>query len=875
MKIRAIRLREVGIFRDPIAVERFSGGLDVLAGPNELGKSTILRALERLFFYPPSSKHKDIEQLRPHGGGAPLIEVDFEAAGRHWRLRKQFLTGRGSAELTDLVSGQTRERGPDAHARALELIGQPDDGGRGRIGLLWVSQGDGPRPLMVGASEKSLLLAAIGGEIADVASGRAARIIGERVAEELAVLVTSKHPKPRGAYEAAMKAQSRLTAELNAAQAQARSAEERAAQLDHLRSRHAGLADPSHRAGLANAASAALRTVEEGRRAREQQRLALATRRERDSRLQQITSEITALRDRRRDHAALTAQIEALRSPLVAAETAEGAGKAELDAAADSRAASETQLAEAQSLQRRRDRTDALAQLRVRHAAARAALDEQTRLTSELTAIGATDGLVRKAEAEQRAIGTLQATLDAAAPRVAITYAPGVRDAIRVGGKPLLAGAELRPVQPLVLEIAGVGQITITPVAGSDIAETRADLQAHQEELAATLAAMGVTDLESARKALPRRRDLETRLAVIASQLAAAAPDGITAVEQRLAAAERAAAVDAGAMKPAAGLPDRALLLEHIAALENTHRAAIHAAEAKARETAQQSQITARLRATLEAALARLTALDAHVPQSGDACALLAKFEAELTEAAAAAHAAVREVAAWAETAPGDDAWQARQDAAARAQEVQSRAASEIASLQEAIARIEGELDRGGENDIAQRIDELSGELAATNAQISHFEQEAAALSLLQGLIAETQAFAQDRFLAPVLARIAPYLDHVLPHARLQLGDTFAPSGLARGGGTEATVSLSGGTQEQLAVLTRLGFGRLLAERGQPAPVILDDALVYSDDARIERLFEVLRTAAEHHQIIVLTCRSRVFEPLGGNRLSILPWQVG
>ena len=93
MKIRAIRLREVGIFREPVAIEGLSGTLDVLAGANELGKSTILRALERLFLAKHTAAGRDIERLRPHAGGAPLIEADFEAQGRVWRLRK---SGRSS-----------------------------------------------------------------------------------------------------------------------------------------------------------------------------------------------------------------------------------------------------------------------------------------------------------------------------------------------------------------------------------------------------------------------------------------------------------------------------------------------------------------------------------------------------------------------------------------------------------------------------------------------------------------------------------------------------------------------------------------------------------------------------------------------------------
>ncbi len=47
MKIKAIRLKEVGRFSAPVALEGLSGGLDVLSGPNEFGKSTILKAVKR------------------------------------------------------------------------------------------------------------------------------------------------------------------------------------------------------------------------------------------------------------------------------------------------------------------------------------------------------------------------------------------------------------------------------------------------------------------------------------------------------------------------------------------------------------------------------------------------------------------------------------------------------------------------------------------------------------------------------------------------------------------------------------------------------------------------------------------------------------
>ena len=92
---------------------------------------------------------------------------------------------------------------------------------------------------------------------------------------------------------------------------------------------------------------------------------------------------------------------------------------------------------------------------------------------------------------------------------------------------------------------------------------------------------------------------------------------------------------------------------------------------------------------------------------------------------------------------------------------------------------------------------------------------------------------------------------------------------IQRGGQREDFDVLSGGTKEQLAVLTRLAFAELLLGQGRPATVILDDALAFSDDDRIESMFDVLTRAGDKVQIIVLTCRKRLFTRLGAALLEI------
>ena len=96
-------------------------------------------------------------------------------------------------------------------------------------------------------------------------------------------------------------------------------------------------------------------------------------------------------------------------------------------------------------------------------------------------------------------------------------------------------------------------------------------------------------------------------------------------------------------------------------------------------------------------------------------------------------------------------------------------------------------------------------------------------------------------------------------------------TGLTREGQViEEFERLSDGTQEQVAILSRLAFSDMLIERGRPAMVILDDALAYADGDRIERMFDLLAEAATRMQILVLTCRAELFTRLGGNRVELV-----
>jgi len=167
--------------------------------------------------------------------------------------------------------------------------------------------------------------------------------------------------------------------------------------------------------------------------------------------------------------------------------------------------------------------------------------------------------------------------------------------------------------------------------------------------------------------------------------------------------------------------------------------------------------------------------------------------------------------------------------------------------------------------DVATRLEQARDKLA-------EIEFEVAVLQRLDSALEAARAAARDRYVEPVLSELVPLIRLFWPEAELHLdADNVLPTALIRAGTEEDFDVLSGGTKEQIALLVRLAFARMLAKSGDAAPIILDDAIVYTDDDRIERMFDTLTREARDQQIIVFTCRQKAFRDLGGRSLSIAP----
>nr|WP_243444157.1 ATP-binding protein [Acetobacter persici] len=97
-------------FASPVRLDGLGPGLNVLAAPNEAGKSTLLTALKAVLMVRSSSKAKPVKDLQPYGGGAPHVALSFTWKSMECHLEKQFL----SKAFTRLILGPERFEGDQA-----------------------------------------------------------------------------------------------------------------------------------------------------------------------------------------------------------------------------------------------------------------------------------------------------------------------------------------------------------------------------------------------------------------------------------------------------------------------------------------------------------------------------------------------------------------------------------------------------------------------------------------------------------------------------------------------------------------------------------------------------------------------------------------
>ena len=879
MKIRAIELTNLRRFGGQRArIEGIGDGISVLSQPNEFGKSTFFDGLHALFFQPHRSKTAQTRALQPHAGGAPEVAVEVEVAEGRFRLEKRWLS-RQSARVLD-ASGRVIAQEDEAEAWIDRVAGQglAGQGLAGPSGLLWVRQGLlGLEPEGSTAADRAErdrafatrrdLVSSVAGEIEAMTGGRRMDQVLARVNEALARLATSTlKPKAGGEWARAVEEAAGLEAARDALEEKARRLTDALSQRGGLLRRLQALSDPEAQAREAEALARAEAALQAAENHAEQSRKAAA-----DVRLAQVTlaqarAEIRRIEDLqgRLDKAAA-----AHAERVVASDRAEGlvaAAAAEVAAAQGQHGAAVTALGVAADRVERARRADQARAARARAvtlAAQLAQAEAQRRQWEAQRAARAvlrvTPAALERAEAAQAVLDRLTAQDEARQVAVRLSYTGAAR--VTLEGQALTeSGLRLQGVTRL--DLPGIGQMTIDPGLGAGDGLTERIGRARQD-LAAALAACAAPDLAAARRALAEAQRLDGAIAGARDLLAALAEGGIEALRARLASAE--AEAGEGTAEGADAAADVAGLEAALAAAQGLAQSCLSARNAAEARHGQLREARAGAVAALKAAE---EALEATRAEAGDplalAAGLLDQRRSQEALAEAEAQAAARLAAL---TADAPDLETARA-AVTRLRAVVAERQKDRAACDTALAGINGLIAAWADEGIEETLEELRGRAASAEARAGRYEREVKALALLRETLTLARRAARDTYFAPVLRELNPLLSILHPGAALQMDDaSLLPVALLRDGVSEELEVLSGGTREQLAVLTRLAFARLFARAGRQVPVILDDALVHSDDDRIEAMFTALHRVAQDQQILVLTCRQRAFAALGGVRM--------
>ena len=867
MKLLSIRLNNVRRFTQPVEITGFGAGLNVLSAPNESGKSTIFDALHALFFFDAKSwKQKEAASLAPHAGGNPEISADIEVDGQRFRLHKTFMKGSGKGEVTIHRNGHLFKQADAAEAWIRDLIQAPKDGGP--AGLIWVRQG--LTTLHADKDDDTYtarrgLLSSVAGEIEDVTGGRQMEQIRAEVASELARYLTKTgKPFAHGPLAAAQQAVATLSERQTRLADQERELRDKLATRRALVRERALLKDPESVRQQADNLHTAEQALELAKSHAAKQNTAQARA---DAAAQSVETNQTAAE-------ALTHRIsehEAASAELSQAQTALDTLTERLATASREQDKVEAQATDAaQTLASRRKTFDAVLQTETRrHDVARRKelvarradaqkMTEQSAKTKMEIASAPSRTVMATLEDCWRDLQLLERAHNAAAAAITLTREAGQSGRVTLNDAPMQAGVRMALPDGGEIRIDGVGTIRVHAAELNDADQ----LNAARARFAAALNAAGHDTLADARAAARQRDAAQEVLDRCQSQLKVLAPDGIDALIAEIATLPEQDAADQD-------LPDRADAQTALEAAQSAHdaaRARLVAAQAIQSRIHGEVLVSQEARENARSRLDRAAAAIENIDVAREKLRKLAARGTDLEQELMDAHNAVVAISA---NAPDLALAEA---GATRARDVVTRARARQQEIDNDLARLEAQIEHEADLGIEEQLAETRGRLELAQKHEADITRELAVLQRLDAALANAQADAHDAYIQPILQELRPLLRMVLPGADLKLdAETVLPTGLIRPEGEDSFEQLSGGTKEQIALLVRLAFARLLAKSGTPAPVILDDAIVYTDDDRIERMFDALTNQAADLQIIVLSCRQKVFRGLGGQTLRVNP----
>ena len=845
-------------------------GVVVVCGANEIGKSSMIEALDLLLESRDRSTKKEVKQVKPANADVGS-EVTAEISSGPYRFvyRKRFHKKCETA-LTVLAPRREQLTGDEAHDRVRAMLAETVDND------LWRAQRvlQAASTAAVDLSDCDALSRAL-----DVAAGDDATLSGteplliERIDAEYARYFTPTG-RPTGEWVTAI---SRL-ADAEAAVAECAAA---VAEVDDRVRRHADLteqvAELSQQriaAGprLAAAQAAADKIAQLTGQAREAKLVAAAAAATSAAAGAAHTGRLRLLTEIETRAAAIVAvgaeaqeAADALSTARADAEAADAAVEqfARVLAAAQRRAESARR-----TIDQLTDRDEA-DRLSARLAKIDAIQCDRDGVREELSAVALTEELLQRIENAAAAVDRTSDQLALISAAVEFTAATDIELAVGDQRVSLPAGQSWSTTAtgPTEVEVPGVLTARVTP--GATALDIQAKNAAAQQELAAALAAADVADLAAARCADQRRRELLSSRDQLSATLAGLCGDEeIDQLRTRLA-------------QLRAGQPTAPDLFTMDTSLDsNAARAELDAAEAARAAAEAECETRRRLAAAAGSRLAEI---------STRATVLQNTAATQRAELDRAADQLARE-----RTSVSDEDLAASADAGLRAAQTAEQRAAELADELAAATpdAVTAELADAAEaagslrdryEDAARALREISIELSVFGSQGRKGKLDAAETEREHAASQHARVGRRARaaeLLRSVMTRhrdttrlryVEPYRTELQRLGRPVFGPTFEVDidsdlrirSRTLDGITVPYESLSGGAKEQLGILARLAGAALVAKE-DTVPVVVDDALGFTDPDRLAKMGEVFDTVGAQGQVIVLTCSPARYDGVKG-----------
>ena len=869
MRILRVRLRDFrGVSAEEVVLPR--NGVTILAGPNEIGKSTIALAVRVLLDELDSSRKAEIKALQPAGRDVgPEAELDLESGPYRLTIRKRWL----KETLTELRVDAPRPEslaGREAHERLRRILEESTD--LGLWNALRVDQGGSL--LQAELAGNATLSAALDRAAGSTPTGGREESLYDRAQAAYRECWTDGGKEKGTAAEltSALESAGRTLAEVEERIARVQRDVERFAALDGElrdlevdRERGDALvreleAEERTVAALRGTVDVAEARADGAARTRDRMDAAIAERAKLAAELERATAE----RDRLASEAAARAtEVVAAREELARVEAA----------VTEASAAREAADALERGRRTERDRALATAELARLEAVRQRVTAGRTRaeqLDGEIAGMPADATRLADVRTAAEALRIARARLDVGAASVEVE-ALGAGEIALDGQTEALAAGEVRR-RPVTgqLEVVLPGRLRVTVRSGSGGDALHAAFADAERRLAEACAAIGVTDPEGAEAAAALRADRVAERTAVATE-AKEALHGVDAerlpdLDERMSRLRATLAV-----APAASLPP--LAADEVA--DGGLAAAARRAEA-AREREQEA------RATRDGTATRVTgiAADDHerrvrLQVAGDAVVAaetrLAAARAEVADADLDAAGADARTAVAAAVAELERVRRELAAAAPEALELRLRNARQVAQdlatrreqLRDERTMISTRLSEAGEAGLAaQRDAALSAQSVAADA-VADWRRRADARKLLFDTLRQAREAAHRSYAGPLRERIEQL-------GSVVFGDGFSVTldqelrivERTLHGRTIPFSQVSGGAGEQMGLIVRLAAAMIVEPDG--VPVILDDTLGFTDRSRLEKMGAILALAGRTTQVIILTCDPDRFRQVGG-----------